>query len=165
LPLLPTPPEREWYSFDAVNGQLCRQDGSQWYAENPNYDPGPPPPPRLPREIKASMIITEESNGEPSGSKARKNEYRSHRRKPERNYLASLSTSQQVSAGRDSGFTQQLQTRTHGTYEHNPQPLPKNSGNTISQHRPTGVQGASSAQRRVPSSNIRSSLGRLSRLI
>ena len=163
LPLLPTPPQRGWYSFDAINGRLCRQDGTQWYAENPNYDPGPPPPPRLPREIKASMIITtkpnadSENNGEqlePSATKANKNENRFQRRRRDRNYLAPLSTSQQPPAGSASGSTQQLQPRDHGN-EHNPQPLPKNSGNTISQHRPTGAQGASSTQRREPSSNIR----------
>ena len=160
LPLLPTPPERGWYSFDAVNGRLCRQDGTQWYAENPNYDPGPPPPPKLPREVKASMIITTESNAEnngeqPSATKAHKNENRFQRRRRDRNYLAPLSTSQQPPVGSASGSTQQLlQPRDHGN-EHNPQPLPKNSGNTISQHRPTGAQGASSTQRRVPSSNIR----------
>ena len=100
------------------------------------------------------MIITADSNGEPSVKKPRKHEDRFQRRKPERNYSA-LPTSQQSSAGRASGSTQQLQPRGHGTYEHNPQPLPKNSGHTLSQHRPTGAQGASFAQCRVPSSNIR----------
>ena len=157
LPLLPTPPERRWYSFDAVNGRLCQQDGTQWHAENPNYDPGPPPPPRLPKEVKASMIINAESNAElePSTTKEHKKENRFQRRKRARDNLA-LSTSQQSSAGGVSGSTQQLQSRDHGTNEHNPQPLPKNSGNTIvSQHRPTGAQGASSTQCRVASSNIR----------
>lgn len=162
MPLLPTPPERAWYSFNAVNGRLCQQDGTQWHAENPNYDPGPLPPPRLPKEVKASMIITAdsnaESNGEPSAKKVRKNEDRFQRRKPERNYLA-LAILQQSSGGRAPGSTLQLQPRGHGTYEHNPQPLPRNSGHTLSQHRPTGAQGASSAQRRVPSSNIRNDLG------
>lgn len=158
---LPTPPERVWYSFDAVNGRLCKKDGTQWYAENPNYDPGPLPPPRLPREVKASMIITTESNAEskkelePSApNKALKNENRFQRRWRDRNHLA-LSTSQQSSAGNDSGSTQQLQPRSRGTNENNPQPLPKNAGNTVSQHRQTGAQGASSTQCRVPSSNIR----------
>jgi len=153
LPLLPTPPERGWYSFDAINGRLCRQDNTQWHAENPNYDPGPSPPPRPPREVKASMIINAESNGEPSASKARN---ASNGRKRKRNYLASTS---QPSAGRASDSTQQQQPRGLGTYGYNPQPLPKNSGQTFSQHRPTGAQGTSSAQRRVPSSNIGNGLG------
>jgi len=158
---LPTLPERVWYAFDAVNGWLCKKDGTQWLAENPNYDPGPPPPPRLPREVKASMIITAESNAElnkelePSATKARKNENRYQRRRRDRSPLALLSTSQQPSGGNPSGSTQQSQPRSRGTYEHNPQPSPRNSGNTVSQHRPTGAQGASSTQCRVPSSNIR----------
>jgi hypothetical protein len=155
LPLLLTPPERGWYSFDAVNGRLCRQNGTQWHAENPNYDPGPPPPPRLPREVKASMITNPESNAEsngPSATEAHKNENRFQRPKRERN----ISTSQQPSAGNASGSTQQLQPRGRGTYEHNPQRLPKKYGNTVSQHRPAGAQGASSTQYRVSSSNIRS---------
>lgn len=158
----PTPPEREWYSFDAINGQLCRQDGTQWHGENPNYDPGPPPPPKLPREIKASMIINPESKAEvvPSATIARKNEYKFRSHKPERNNLA-LSTSQQPSAESASGSTQQLQPRGHGTYEHNPQLLPKNSGKPVSQHRPTGAQGASSTQCRVSSSNIRNERGQI----
>lgn len=166
LPLLPTPPEREWYAFDAVDGQLRRQDGTQWYAENPNYDPGPPPPPKLPREVKASMIITTEPNAEsnkelePSANKARQNENRFERRRRDRNYdrnHLALSTSQQPSAGSTSGSTQQQQQpRGHGTYNHNAQPFPKNSGNTFSsQHRPTGAQGSPSTQCRVSSSNIR----------
>ena len=161
LPSLPTPPERVWYAFDAVNGRLCKKDGSQWNAENPNYDPGPPPPPRLPREIKASMIITAESNAEsnkelePSApiAKAHRNENRFQRRRRDRNHFVQ-SNSQQPSAGNASGSTQQ-QPRSRGTYENNPQPLPRNSGNTVSQHRQTGAQGASSTQCRVPSSNIR----------
>jgi hypothetical protein len=164
LSSLPTPPELAWYSFDAVNGQLCRQDGTQWHAENPNYDPGPPPPPKLPREIKASMIIKVESNAEPnkelepSTTKPRKNQNRFQHRRRDRNHVAPLSSiPQQLSAGNTSGPTQQLQPRAHGTYEHNnnnPQYFPKNSGNTNSQRRPTGNQGASSTQR-VSSSNIR----------
>jgi len=150
LPLLPTLPERGWYAFDAVNGQLSQQDGTQWNAENPNYDPGPAPPPRLPREVKASMIITAESNAEsnkeiePSATKARKTENRFQRRRWDRNHFAP-STSQQHSAGSASGSTQQLP-RGRGTYEHNPQHLPKNSGNTVvSQHRPTGAQSSSTS--------------------
>jgi hypothetical protein len=112
------------------------------------------------------MIINAESNPESnaelvtSATKAHKNEYRFQRRKPERNNLA-LSTSQQPSAGSASGSTQQLQPRDYGTYEHNPQLLPKNSGKPVSQHRPTGAQGASSTQSRVSSSNIRNEQGQI----
>jgi len=48
--LLQDPPESVWYSFNLISGQLMTSDGHQWHANNPNYDPGPPPPPRLPRE-------------------------------------------------------------------------------------------------------------------
>ena len=162
LPLLPTPANRWWYSFNAIDGQLCQQDGTQWHAENPNYDPGPPPPPRLPREVKASMVITPESNGESSLTTARKSENRFQRRKSrkeEQNHLAP-STTQQSSAV-TSGSTQQLRLQGQRTYAHNPQSFSQNSGHIISQHRPTG----GSAQRLVgttpssPSSNIRNGRG------
>lgn len=113
------------------------------------------------------MIITPESNAEsnkelePSATKPRKYENRFQRRRRERNHLAPLSTSQQPSAGSASGSTQQLQPRSLGTYEYSPQPLPKNTGNTVSHHRPTGAQGSSSTQFRVSSSNIRNEQARI----
>jgi len=164
LPLLPTPPDRGWYAFDVIDGQLCQQDGTQWHAENPNYDPGPLPPPRLPREVKASMIITAESNGEPPATKTRKDRYQHRKsRKPEQNYFAP-STSQQSSAI-VSGSTQQLRPQGRRTYEHKSQSLPQNSEHIIPQYRPTGAHDAFSAQYRVgttpssPSSNIRNDRG------
>jgi len=135
LPLLPTPPKSVWYSFDVVNGQLCQRDGTQWHPFNPNYDPGPPPPPRLPREVKASMIITTESNGE--ASSATKGGRKDHRfqpnrfRKPQQNLL---STSQQSSAVGTSGSTQQPRSQRQCTHQRNSQSTSKNSGHTPSQH-------------------------------
>jgi hypothetical protein len=156
LPLLPTPPDREWYSFDLVDGQLCKQDGTQWHPENPNYDPGPLPPPKLPREVKASMIITAESNVDPSATKTHHNENRFQRRKARK----PQPTSQQSSAVA-SGSTQQLRAQGQRTNEYNPQYFPKNSGQIISQHRPTGAHGGSAAQFRPSpsSSDIRNDRG------
>lgn len=158
LPLLPTPPDREWYSFDLVDGQLYKQDGTQWQAENPNYDPGPLPPPKLPKEVKASMIITE-SNGDTSNNENRFQRRKARRNsKPDQTHLP-LSTSQQSSAVA-SGSTQQLRPQGQRSYEYNPQYFPKNSGQIISQHRPTGAHAGSSAQCRLGiSSNIRNDRG------
>lgn len=155
---------REWYSFDIVDGQPCKQDGTQWHPFNPNYDPGPPPPPRLPREVKASMIIATESNGEISETKLRKNDYRSQRSKfyrPERDPHPAPSSSQHSAVG--TSYSTRQRPQGQRTYEHNPQS--KNSGHIFSQHRPTGAQRGSPAPGRVgttpssPSSNIRNGLG------
>ena len=112
------------------------------------------------------MIINTESNAEskelePSATKARKTENRFQRRRRDRNQLP-LSTSQQPSVGSPSESTQQPQHQGHCTY--NPQSLPKNSGNTVSQHRATGAQDASSTpyRYRVASSpNIRNDQARI----
>ncbi|KAF8807243.1 ribonuclease H-like protein [Phlegmacium glaucopus] len=163
LPLLPTHPKRMWYSFDVVDGQLCQPDGTRWHAFNPDYDPGPPPPPRLPREVKASMIITTESNGEASSAtKARRNDNRSQPyrpRWPERNPHLAPSTSQQSPAVGASGSTQQLRPQGQRTYGNNPQSLSKNSGHILSQHQPAGAQRGSPAQWRVASSGLSSNIG------
>ncbi|KAI0047676.1 ribonuclease H-like protein [Auriscalpium vulgare] len=39
-------PEREYYSFDIIRGDLRDPNLRPWFAFNPFYDPGPPPPPR-----------------------------------------------------------------------------------------------------------------------
>lgn len=39
-------PEREYYSFDCVGGFLRKPSGAHWFPYNPNYDPGPLPPPK-----------------------------------------------------------------------------------------------------------------------
>lgn len=153
-----------WYSFDLVHGQLCQRDGTQWHAFNPDYDPGPPPPPRLPREVKASMIITTESNGETSSTTtARKKEQPNKFSKPERNpYLPYLapSTSQQSPSVGASSSTQQWRSQGQRAYERNPQFTSKNSGYTLSRHRPTGAQYVSPAPwLSGPSSDIRNGLG------
>ena len=160
MPLLPTPPEPEWYTFNAIDGLLCKQDGTEWHPSNPNYDPGPPPPPKLPREVKVSMLITaESSNGEPSATKVCENDNRFQRRKPRRTEQNHLSPSTfQQSPAVASGSTQQVQPRQQRIHE---QSFPKASGHTASQHRPTGAQRGSPVQggpRTAPSSlssNIR----------
>ena len=49
---MPSPPDVTWYSFSIFNGNLCDGQGVPWEAKNPNYDPGPPPPPRDPIEAQ-----------------------------------------------------------------------------------------------------------------
>jgi len=41
-------PSPTCYAFDAIRGRLCESSGMTWAPFNPDYDPGPPPPPRLP---------------------------------------------------------------------------------------------------------------------
>ncbi|KAF8971509.1 ribonuclease H-like domain-containing protein [Flammula alnicola] len=66
-------PERVWFSFNLVSGQLLTPDGFVWHPVNPNYDPGPPPPPRVPREKTDNDTGTESQNtGEASSSVAKK---------------------------------------------------------------------------------------------
>ncbi|KIL71003.1 hypothetical protein M378DRAFT_155959 [Amanita muscaria Koide BX008] len=36
--------------FDCFMGILCRPSGVPWAPQNPDYDPGPPPPPRVKKE-------------------------------------------------------------------------------------------------------------------
>ncbi|KAJ6604301.1 ribonuclease H-like domain-containing protein [Mycena vulgaris] len=40
-------PNPTCYTFDAIRGRLCESSGMTWAPFNPDYDPGPPPPPRL----------------------------------------------------------------------------------------------------------------------
>lgn len=98
------------------------------------------------------MIITDaEVNGEPSATKAFKNENRFQHRKPRK---PEQSTSQFSAVA--SGSAQYLRPQGQRMSEHIPQSLPRNSG-----HRPTGDHGGYSAHRRVGptpsslSSNIR----------
>lgn len=139
-----------WYSFDVVDGHPRDPDGIQWHAFNPDYDPGPLPPPRLPREVKASMIITTKSHGEvSSATKARRNENRSQPYKSERNPYLETSTSQQSPAAEASGSTQQ------------PRPQRQRTYNPHSQHQPVGARRGSSAPWRVgtTSSGLSSDVG------
>jgi hypothetical protein len=53
LPLLSPQPEAKCYTFDAVGGRLYVPFGQTiWQPSNPDYDPGPLPPPREPRPQK-----------------------------------------------------------------------------------------------------------------
>ncbi|KAJ7225856.1 ribonuclease H-like domain-containing protein, partial [Mycena pura] len=49
---LPKIPDPLCYTFDAIRGRLCEPSGATWSPFNPEYDPGPPPPPRLPKAPK-----------------------------------------------------------------------------------------------------------------
>ncbi|TFK41333.1 ribonuclease H-like domain-containing protein [Crucibulum laeve] len=49
-------PESVCYTFDSVRGRLCEPTGMQWHPRNPNYDPGPPPPIRAPKEPKVANV-------------------------------------------------------------------------------------------------------------
>lgn len=49
-------PKAVYYTFDAVRGRLCEPSGAQWSAYNPNYDPGPPPPPRFPKASNVTLV-------------------------------------------------------------------------------------------------------------
>ncbi|EKM83455.1 hypothetical protein AGABI1DRAFT_32248 [Agaricus bisporus var. burnettii JB137-S8] len=53
MPSLVTQPHARCYSFDSVRGRLCDLSGSTWQPSNPNYDPGPPPPPREPKPLQS----------------------------------------------------------------------------------------------------------------
>lgn len=39
-------PEPSWYTCNILSGFLCTPAGLPWTPENPNYDPGPQPPPK-----------------------------------------------------------------------------------------------------------------------
>jgi hypothetical protein len=49
IPSVSPPPEVKCYSFDTIKGHLYEPFGALWRPFNPNYDPGPPPPPRQPK--------------------------------------------------------------------------------------------------------------------
>lgn len=44
-------PNTEYYTFACIRGSLRNPSGAPWFPHNPNYDPGPLPPPRV-REQK-----------------------------------------------------------------------------------------------------------------
>ncbi|KAJ7169533.1 ribonuclease H-like domain-containing protein [Mycena filopes] len=46
LTAMDNPPNPNCYTFDAVRGRLCEPSGIAWVPYNPDYDPGPPPPPK-----------------------------------------------------------------------------------------------------------------------
>ncbi|KAF9014995.1 ribonuclease H-like domain-containing protein [Cyathus striatus] len=54
---MPEFPDSVYYTFDAVRGRLCEPSGAQWYARNPNYDPGPPPPPKPVKSPRIGDIV------------------------------------------------------------------------------------------------------------
>ncbi|KAF9452541.1 ribonuclease H-like protein [Macrolepiota fuliginosa MF-IS2] len=66
MPSVSPQPNLRCYSFDTVRGRLCEPSGATWRAFNPNYDPGPLPPPREPKPPKprkpATDTATEPSN-------------------------------------------------------------------------------------------------------
>jgi len=41
--MTPAPPEREYFTFDAIGGVLRDDQGRPWFAFNPQYDRGPSP--------------------------------------------------------------------------------------------------------------------------
>ncbi|KAG6834765.1 hypothetical protein H0H93_007548 [Arthromyces matolae] len=49
-------PKTIYYTFNAVRGNLCDFSGEHWNCRNPDYDPGPPPPPKLPKPPTARDI-------------------------------------------------------------------------------------------------------------
>lgn len=55
--LMATSPKAVYYTFDAVRGRLCEPSGMHWSAFNPDYDPGPPPPPKIPKPPRAQDIV------------------------------------------------------------------------------------------------------------
>ncbi|PPQ63518.1 hypothetical protein CVT24_004746 [Panaeolus cyanescens] len=59
--LLPAPPNPKWFSFNLISGRLCNPDGTDWYPYNPLYKAGPPPPPRIPKELKPTDDVNEPS--------------------------------------------------------------------------------------------------------
>ena len=59
-------PLAKYYSFDSIRGYPRDPSGAAWQAFNPNYDPGPLPPPREPRsqnQNKTSDLNTIPSTG------------------------------------------------------------------------------------------------------
>ncbi|KAF9535507.1 ribonuclease H-like domain-containing protein [Crepidotus variabilis] len=56
VPLMETTPQPSWYTFNILSGSLCTDSGLPWHAENPNYDPGPMPPPRELTEAQREKI-------------------------------------------------------------------------------------------------------------
>ena len=46
------PPEPDLYTFDVIKGVLRDAFGRPWFPLNPFYDPGPPPPRPIPKEMK-----------------------------------------------------------------------------------------------------------------
>ncbi|KAF8168276.1 ribonuclease H-like domain-containing protein [Crassisporium funariophilum] len=183
LPSLPSPPERDWYSFNLIAGQLVDQNGSHWRAYNPNYDPGPLPPPRLPREINASMITSDQSSPAAQDSSAgpstddtsrkRKSKSTFQERQERRDRSAQIDNPSpfalHVPSAGGSGSAYQRQTQGDGYLQRTSGPSPPHLPQRPRQHAPntrtTGAlatsQGASPAQPRPEStrsgfqSNIR----------
>ncbi|KAI0757356.1 ribonuclease H-like domain-containing protein [Daedaleopsis nitida] len=74
-------PHRVWYSFDTISGLLYQPStGVVWHPYNPYYDPGPPPPPRLPKSE-----IEQGAGQDPSNKPFRASRYSRHNRaRPQR---------------------------------------------------------------------------------
>lgn len=47
---MPVQPRSGWFTFNYASGHMQDEEGFPWQPLNPNYDPGPSPPPREPRE-------------------------------------------------------------------------------------------------------------------
>ena len=46
MQLMEITPKAEYYTFACIRGSLRNTSGDLWFPNNPNYDPGPLPPPR-----------------------------------------------------------------------------------------------------------------------
>lgn len=70
------PPEPSCYTFDAIRGRLCEPSGMTWSPFNPDYDPGPPPPPRPvkapPTDLLGSANVIALSSGSPSTARLKR---------------------------------------------------------------------------------------------
>ncbi|TBU34885.1 ribonuclease H-like protein [Dichomitus squalens] len=79
-------PHRVWYSFDTISGMLYQpSSGVIWHPFNPYYDPGPPPPPRLPKAVDAE-------NGHDPSQRPVRGRWRNNRTRPQRPLSPSASS-------------------------------------------------------------------------
>ncbi|KAL6299641.1 ribonuclease H-like domain-containing protein [Sparassis latifolia] len=59
-----SPPLAVYYTFNVVQGRLCHPVTSlNWFPHNPEYDPGPPPPPKV--KAEDAVLPKEKATSEP----------------------------------------------------------------------------------------------------
>lgn len=76
---MPVQPKTIWFTFKYTSAYMQDEEGFPWQPQNPNYDPGPQPPPREPREGDEERAL----------KRARRKEFRTEQQRPAVNYQQS----------------------------------------------------------------------------
>ncbi|KAG2023837.1 hypothetical protein CC2G_001447 [Coprinopsis cinerea AmutBmut pab1-1] len=69
------PPDTRFYTFDSILGTFYEPSGLLWRPQNPDYDPGPPPPPR---KIRIRDAGEERPDGEADDAQSTTNPMSEH---------------------------------------------------------------------------------------